>query len=1527
MKKILGLDLGTNSIGWALIEQDFEKKEGQIDGLGSRIIPMSKDVMDKFGSGQSISQTAERTSYRGIRRLYQRDHLRRERLHRVLNMLGWLPKYYSESIDFEKHLGQFKKGKEPKLSRKPVFTRDDHKPTYEFLFKDSFEEMVKELRQTQPQLFTKKENGEETKVPYDWTIYYLRKKALTKKISKEELSWLILNFNQKRGYYQLRGEEEEVNDDKIKTFETLKVGKLIDSGETIKGSGEILYNVYFDNGWKYDKQITKTENWEHKIKEFIVTTSQTKDGDTKRTYKAVDSEQDWIAIKKKTEQDVDQSKKHIGEYIFDSILQNPHQKIRGSLIKTIERKYFKKELKAILEEQAKYHPEFANENLYHKCVEHLYPRNEAHQFNIKNRDLNYLLLEDIIFYQRPLKSQKSSIANCQYESRSYQDKAGVTQKVGVKAAPKSHPAYQEFRLWQFIQNLRIFQKEGKVDGKLMLDIPVTQQCFESEEDWVALYDYLSTRKEVEQKHIIDHLVKQRKIEKDDKDNYRWNYVEGKKYPAGDTRAQFLSRLGKVEGLDNPKEWLTSERELALWHIIYSVTDKHEFETALGTYAKKDTNKLHKDSFVDAFKKFTPFKSEYGAYSVKALNKMLPLMRMGQYWSVGNIHPHTRDRMEKLIDAEFDEQIRDRVRKLTIDLDRIEHFKGLPVWLVGYIVYDRHSEQRDIGKWRSPSDIDKYLEEDFKQHSLRNPIVEQVIKETLRTVRDIWKYYGKGAKDFFDEIHIELGREMKNPADKRKQMTERISENENTNQRIRGILEELKNQGVEARPYSPSHQEILKIYDEGIYQSFDKVDDDIQKIRRNANPTKSEIIRYKLWLEQGYISPYTKAVIPLSDLFSENYQIEHVIPQSRFFDDSLSNKIICESAVNAEKGNQTAYEFIKNNEGSLIELGKNKTVKVLTLVEYESHCNKYFSRNKSKLKKLLSEEVPEGFIERQINDTRYISKFVKSLLTNIVKEEDEQEAVSKHIVPVTGAITDRLKKDWGLNDKWNEIVASRFKRLNALTQSEDYGFWDEKINAFRCQVPSDLAKGFNKKRIDHRHHAMDALVVACATKDHVNYITSLNTERKNYSLVSKLRNHKEVIIKGKKETRPAEYKLPWQTFPVDAKNSLEKTIVSFKQNLRVINQTKNKTWQWREEDGKLKKKLVPQEKGESWAIRKPMHKETVSGKVTLRRKRKNPVSLNNALENPELIADKAIKEIVKAAHKLYAKDLKKVKKHFKENPINHNGATVTKLEVFEWITATANRTALSEKFTRKQLDSVTDTGIQKILEKHLSNYKGTDGKERFDLAFGIDGLEKLNQNLTALNDGKPHAPIYKVRLYEEGSKFPISENEDSSKAKKYVEAAKGTNLFFAIYWDEEKKQRAYETIPLNVVIAHQKQVAHLPKEQRTPVPINTEKGNFLFSLSPNDLVYVPTDEELNNSLSVDLERLIEKHSKQIFKIVSSTGKRLYGLPYAVARTIYDKNEFTSLNKVEFDDSNNSIKARCWKLQIDRLGNITNVIKAK
>ena len=75
MKKILGLDLGTNSIGWAVVNaetQENETKAISIEAAGSRIIPMDAEIMGKFEAGNSISQTAERTKYRGIRRLLER---------------------------------------------------------------------------------------------------------------------------------------------------------------------------------------------------------------------------------------------------------------------------------------------------------------------------------------------------------------------------------------------------------------------------------------------------------------------------------------------------------------------------------------------------------------------------------------------------------------------------------------------------------------------------------------------------------------------------------------------------------------------------------------------------------------------------------------------------------------------------------------------------------------------------------------------------------------------------------------------------------------------------------------------------------------------------------------------------------------------------------------------------------------------------------------------------------------------------------------------------------------------------------------------------------------------------------------------------------------------------------------------------------------------------------------------------------------------------------------------------------------
>ena len=1492
MKKILGLDLGTNSIGWALVN-DTENESKEILGIGSRIIPMSQDILGKFDSGNSISQTAERTGYRGVRRLRERHLLRRERLHRVLHIMGFLPKHFEKHIDFDNKLGKFISDTEPKLVWK-----ETENGSFDFIFKSSFNEMVEEFKITQPQLF-----NTDKLIPYDWTIYYLRKKALEEKIEKEELAWLLLNFNQKRGYYQLRGEEEEDNPNKSVEFYSLKVIEVT-ADEPQKGKPEIWYSIILENGWIY-RRSSKTPlfDWKDKVRDFIVSTDMNndgtikvdKDGKEKRSFRAP-SEDDWTLLKKKTESDIEKSNKTVGCYIFETLLQNPTQKINGKLVRTIERKFYKQELKAILEKQKEFHSELNDIELYHICLNELYGNNEAHRNSNANRDFTYLFLNDIIFYQRPLKSKKSLISNCKYETRTFINKeTGEKQTDSIKCIAKSHPLYQELRLWKFIQDLKVIEREKDINGKLNTDVDVTNEFLQTEDDYVELFDWLNKTKEIKQDTLLSSYFKIKKKKGEDKLSHRWNYVEDKEYPCNETRAQFLNRLSKV--INVPENFLNKETEIQLWHLLYSVEDKLEIEKALKSFAVK--NHLG-DDFVEVFKKFPPFKKEYGAYSEKAIKKFLPLMRMGKYWKLDNIDEKTKLRIDTIISGECDETIQNRVREKAFKLISIEDYKGLPEWLVSYIVYDRHSESGDISKWKTPEDLEVYLRT-FKQHSLRNPIVEQVITETLRTVKDIWKYYGD-----FSEIHIELGREMKNPADKRKTMTAQITKNENSNLRIKYLLAELINHSdVEnVRPYSPSQQEILKIYEDGVLNSGIEIPEEISKIVKQSQPSKSDLIRYKLWLEQKYRSPYTGEMIPLGKLFTSAYEIEHVIPQSRYFDDSFSNKVICEAAVNKEKDNALGYEFIKNNEGRIIELSYGKSVKIFTISQYEDFVKQYYGKSRGKMKKLLMENIPEAFVERQLNDTRYISKVVKGLLSNIVREEGELESTSKNVISCTGGVTTILKQDWGLNDVWNRIVTPRFERMNELTKSNNFGQWTNKDGkrVFQTEMPLELQKGFNKKRIDHRHHAMDALVIACATRSHINYLN--NESAKPSSKVSRPDLKNKLCYKSKTDDK-GNYKWqfykPWDSFTEDAQVALENIVVSFKQNLRVINKTVNKYQVI--ENGK--KVIKTQESGDSWAIRKPLHKETVAGIVNLRFKKS--VTLSAAIDKWEMMVDKGLKTKIKQLIN-EGLDKKKIQKFFADQENKWLGNDITKVELYYFSNdkevLVASRVNLDTTFGSKKIESITDTGIQKILLNHLANYN-----DQPELAFSPEGIDDMNKNMVTLNNGKFHQPIVKVRTYEpKGNKFNVGSS--GNKKDKYVEAAKGTNLFFAIYADENGK-RSYETIQLNIVIERLKQGL-------SEVPETNDNGDkLLFHLSPNDLVYVPTEDELLFERKND----INKSNKNVYKMISCTEGECHFIPCQIATPMLKNIELGSNNKSERAWNGQMIKQVCIKLKVDRLGNIS------
>lgn len=1088
-----------------------------------------------------------------------------------------------------------------------------------------------------------------------------------------------------------------------------------------------------------------------------------------------------------------------------------------------------------------------------------------------------------------MKSKKSLIADCQYEQRCYVDE-GVVKKVPLKVVPKSNPFFQEFRLWQFVDNLRIY----RLGDTTRNDVDVTSDFIK---DKAEVFTWLNDLKEIKPQTFFAR--KEFGLKRDERTNYRWNYVD-KAYPCNETRHMMLYAMTK-NGLSteivNDKN-----KEYQLWHILYSVSDKKELEAALGSFANKYG--LDKELFVTAFKKCKPFENAYAAYSEKAIKKLLSVMRAGHYWDKTAISSSVEERINKILTGEFDENIDTRTREQCSKLSNLEAFTGLSISLACYVVYGRHSEAKEVARWTNPDDIDVYLKQ-FKQHSMRNPIVEQVVTETLRTVRDIWKKVGK-----IDEIHVELGREMKNPAAVRKNMYDKNAINEEANIRIKKLLQEFADPQFKidaVRPYSPSQQSKLRIYEETVLLENNLIPEDVEAIIKKfkesdlkKQPSKSEVMRYKLWLEQQYRSPYTGEVIPLAKLFTTEYEIEHIIPQKRYFDDSFSNKVICEAEVNAQKGAMLGMEFIKNPPVSKITLSGGRVVTLLKPDAYEQFVREKYKKNKAKLEKLLMTEIPDGFNQRQLNDTRYISRFITGLLSNIVREENEIEAMSRNVIPCTGGITDQLKQEWGLNDVWNDIVYPRFERLNEIAKTNQFGEWTQKDGkrVFQTNVPVELSKGFTKKRIDHRHHALDAIVIACTSRSHVNYLNNLSGSDSKYETRKDLKN--KLCVKTKADA-VGNYKWqfikPWDTFTQDTKESLLNIVVGFKQNLRVINKTCNKSLHYNE---KGEKKLQPQT-GVNWAIRKSLHKDTVYGKVNL--KFVDSVSVAVAVENCNMIVDKEVKKQIKAMLSDNL-DIKKIIKFFKEREVK-------KIDIYRFTDDTPNkvvaiRKKLDTSFNAKTIETITDTGIQKILLAHLENCSNDPL-----VAFSADGIEKMNEQIVTLNGGKFHYPILKVRVSTPlGGKFAVGTT--GNKSKKFVVADKGTNLFFAIYIDE-LGMRSYDSIPLEEVIWRLKNGMEVAEKV-------VGERQLLFTLSPNDLVYLPSQEQLNRPLAIkDIDK------GRIYRVVSFTGNQCFFVPHTVSSVIVDKLEFQSLNKIEINDEGENIKKICIPIKVDRTGEIVKILQ--
>ncbi len=1490
MKRILGLDLGTNSIGWALVEISHQNKTVKIIGLGSRILPMDAGEIGDFErSGKIKSTAAQRTEKRGPRRLNERYLLRRDRLHLVLDLLDALPKHYQLEIDFSnakgEKSGKFKKNKEPKLAYLPKQVGKKA----EFLFKDSYQEMLDELGI---------ENKKKSRIPYDWTLYFLRQKALSEKISLEELAWVLLSYNQKRGYEKTEvedkstkeGEQVDELDLRVKrviskvdkegkqfyevhlygndnfvyneysdvqmTFENdlkelIKTSKVDEEGNTDykkteftvvdiypleiqdvhyeKEDGKHKYTLTYQNGWQETKQPNnftfKYKNALNKSYDYIVETVYDYQGNLKtqqgkerklREPDLSDTSNDWTLLKKKTEKEAlsfnydngyidketKEPKNYISPRIYDVLkndaLTGNRTKIIGGMFQVVDRDFYREELKQIISTQQAFHTSLRDKEIFEQCVKTLYPKNKNHQDALlKNKDaIQHLLVEDILMYQRSLKSKKSEIADCKYEVqywKTVEDKNGnpiqevdietgevkdKKEPVYVKVVSASHPYFQEFRIWDKLHNLRLIQLEKEVDGKKLTNEDVTKEYFKSEKEYQELFEELNNRKSLNQAQFLAYCKKKFKIDyKPKESNYAWNFPEDEEIKGNEIRVSFATRF-KHRGFANYSEFLTQQKEIELWHYLYSVNYKERtannnksLTTFFNNYFKGfEIAEDIKEKIIVDFAIYPKFPSRYCAYSEKALKKLLPFIRLGkqecedswvkeswyQKW-VSGLAKRQGEILQRLSQIDFDAERVDFTKVVNTNVDyqkgelpfpkglfnvfrdfqSTDDFQQLNLTQASYLVYGRHSELAQAKYWTSPEDIRNQLHQELKQHSLNNPVAEKVILEMMQVVADIWDYYGQGAPNFFSKINLEVGRELKKSAKEKEAETKRMSGNKAQNKRLRQILEEyLSHSSFKANPRNPDHFERLKIAEEGaehtknnVRKFFDENEElkgakiskkDIDDILKKPHITKEDFEKYKLWIEQGYRSPYSGQIIKLTDLFDgSKYNVDHIFPQASITNNSLSNKVVVEVNLNKLKDDRTAREFIQAQQGKSY-LG----IPVCTDDEYVSIVKTQFSGTKRLI--LLSKEIPKGFINSQLNSARHIARKAMELLSHIVREPGEVEFRSKNILPVTGMVTTELKRAWKLNEVWTELVAPRYIRLNELTQSNLFGSWQTSKNGtryFDCNLDETIRekdKSYDIKRIDHRHHALDALIVALCTEDHVNYINNINANAKsdNYGKQKQIEKYRQTLKRKIKFTKRDDerdennwyYMLPGEIRQVGAENSrsdtvvqmiyqfkgdatfgqdykkmvltaLQSTITTFKQNLRVINKRVN---YYKNGPNSFARQNTDNGQKVNWAIRRSLGKDTFYSKIDIG-ERENKQLIPNAeffYHNIDAIVDVTLRTQIQEI-KNGLNSLDEFKKQLKAKLKNMT------IECIAYKIASRFNSELNISFNRAKIDSISD----------------------------------------------------------------------------------------------------------------------------------------------------------------------------------------------------------------------------------------------
>lgn len=635
--------------------------------------------------------------------------------------------------------------------------------------------------------------------------------------------------------------------------------------------------------------------------------------------------------------------------------------------------------------------------------------------------------------------------------------------------PTSHPMYEEFRMLSFINNIKIQTPNDDVLRPLSAE----------ERSLIMPLFFRKSKKQFDFEDIAKKLAPKKhygfyKKSSDAEMPYLFNYpmdtsVSGcpvttaLKDIFGDN---WIDSLCETYTLAEGKSRLNVVNDI--WHVLFFYTD----DTKLAEFGK---NRLQLND--EEAKKFCEISlpSDYASLSLKAICKILPYLRRGLIYShavfLGNlceVMPQYEWNIEEMRNAAID--------NIIYEMNQIDSkdARTFEVCIKEYLKEQYHVSDEKLKKLYHPSMMEMYPRvqrtNNHGVYQLGSPRIDSVrnpmaMRSMFRLRKLVNRLLEEGKIDQDTEIHIEFAREL-NDANKRNAIAAFTKENQNKNEEAR--------------------KKIINLYK--------------AETGKDIEPTDADVLKYVLWQEQGHICLYTGKQIGISDFIGPDpkFDIEHTIPRSVGGDSTKMNLTLCDSRFNRDVKKTKLPTELSNHDEIMTRINewKEKYESLEGQIRKQKKLSKGASSKeqkdtiirkrhllelqrdywRGKYLRFTMESVPEGFSRRQGTDISVISKYARLYLKSLFK----------HVYTVKGIATSDFRKIWGIQKVYSK-----------------------------------------KERVNHVHHCIDAIVIACIGLDEYNKLGAYYHDEENHEWYGMSK---------------AYFKKPWSTFVEDIEKVQDEILV-------------------------------------------------------------------------------------------------------------------------------------------------------------------------------------------------------------------------------------------------------------------------------------------------------------------------------------------------------------------------------------------------